>query len=113
MFDSNAISALVHHRAGWEQFARRIDRLTTDQRLISTITLSELQTMIAKAEAPEAKRILVWRVLLNFAIERDANDGPSLAMRFSSPPSWFQLAPYHSLTRNCPTKPAVPLLPTT
>jgi predicted nucleic acid-binding protein len=55
MFDTNAISALVHHRAGWEQFARRIDGLATDQRLISTITLSELQTMIAKAEAPEAK----------------------------------------------------------
>lgn len=66
MFDTNAISALVHHRAGWEQLARRIDGLTTDQRLISTITLSELQTMIAKAEAPEAKRTLVWRVLLNF-----------------------------------------------
>jgi tRNA(fMet)-specific endonuclease VapC len=66
MFDTNAISALVHHRAGWEQFARRIDRLTTDQRLISTITLAELQTMIANAEATEAKRILVWRVLLSF-----------------------------------------------
>ena len=65
MFDTNAISALVHHRAGWEQFARRIDGLTTDQRLTS-ITLSELQTMIAKAEAPEAKGILAWRVLLNF-----------------------------------------------
>ena len=66
MFDTNAISALVHHRAGWEQLARRIDGLATDQRLVSTITLSELQTMIAKAEAPEAKGILVWRVLLNF-----------------------------------------------
>jgi len=66
MFDTNAISALVQHCAGWEQFARRIDGLTTDQRLISTITLSELQTMIAEAEAPEAKRILIWRVLLNF-----------------------------------------------
>ena len=66
MFDTNAVSALVHHRAGWEQLARRIDGLTTEQRLISTITLSELQTMIAKAAAPEAKRVLVWRVLLNF-----------------------------------------------
>jgi tRNA(fMet)-specific endonuclease VapC len=28
MFDTNAISALVHHRAGWEQFARRIDGLS-------------------------------------------------------------------------------------
>jgi predicted nucleic acid-binding protein len=63
MFDTNAISALVHHRASWEQLARRIDGLATDQRLISTITLSELQTMIAKAEAPEAKGILVWRCM--------------------------------------------------
>ena len=66
MFDTNAISALVHQRAGWERLARRIDGLAVDQRLISTITLSELQTMIAKAKAPEAKGILVWRVLLSF-----------------------------------------------
>ena len=66
MFDTNAISALVHQRAGWEQHARRIDGLTADQCLISAITPSELQTMISRAEAPEAKRILVWRALLNF-----------------------------------------------
>lgn len=68
MFDTNAISALVHHRSGWQQLARRIDVLKPDQRLISVITLSELQTMIAKAETPEAKRIKVARVLLNFQI---------------------------------------------
>ncbi|MBI2318159.1 MAG: PIN domain-containing protein [Betaproteobacteria bacterium] len=66
MFDTNAISALVHQRRGWERLARRIDGLEPERRLISAITLSELQTMIAKAAAPESKGMRIWRVLLNF-----------------------------------------------
>jgi len=68
LFDTNAISALVHQRAGWERLAARIDALKLEQRLISAITLSELQTMIAKAADPESKRLRVWRVLLNFQL---------------------------------------------
>jgi hypothetical protein len=56
MFDTNAISALVHHRAGWEQFARRIDGLTTDQRLISTITL-EFERTWSRAASRSARWI--------------------------------------------------------
>ena len=66
LFDTNAVSTLVHQRSGWEKLAGRIDARKTDQRLISAITLSELQTMVAKATDPEKKRVHVWRVLLNF-----------------------------------------------
>jgi tRNA(fMet)-specific endonuclease VapC len=68
LFDTNAFSALVHQRSGWERLAARIDELSPKQRLVSAITLSELQTMIAKSARPEAKRMPVWRVLLNFDI---------------------------------------------
>ena len=52
MLDTDTISALVHHRAGFERAAGRIDRLGLVDRLISTVTLSELQTMIAKRAMP-------------------------------------------------------------
>lgn len=69
LFDTNAMSALVHHRPGFERLAARIDALRPADRVVSTITLSELQTMIAKADAPQAKGARVWRVLLNFRLE--------------------------------------------
>jgi tRNA(fMet)-specific endonuclease VapC len=69
MFDTNVVSALVHLRRGFENIAQRIDDLGLDQRVVSAITLSELHTMIAKADEPQAKTVRVWRVLLNFRIE--------------------------------------------
>jgi tRNA(fMet)-specific endonuclease VapC len=69
LFDTNAMSALVHHRSGFERLAARIDALRPADRVVSTITLSELNTMIAKAAAPQGKGARVWRVLLNFRLE--------------------------------------------
>lgn len=69
LFDTNAMSALVHHRPGFERIAARIDALRPADRVVSMITLSELHTMIAKAGAPQAKGARVWRVLLNFRLE--------------------------------------------
>ena len=69
MFDTNVVSALVHLRRGFENIAQRIDDLGLEQRVVSAITLSELHTMIAKADEPQANTVRVWRVLLNFRIE--------------------------------------------
>jgi len=66
LFDTNAISALVHQRAGFERLAAKVDASQPAERGISTITLSELQTMIAKANAPREKGARVWRILLHF-----------------------------------------------
>ena len=68
LYDTNAISALVHQRAGFERLATRIDASRPRERAISTITLSELQTMIAKASEPREKGARVWRILLHFRI---------------------------------------------
>lgn len=68
MFDTNTLSALVHQRTGFERVAARIDRLSLSDRLISTVTLSELQTMIAKARDQQTKAAKVWIVLTRFRI---------------------------------------------
>lgn len=68
MFDTNTLSALVHQRTGFERVATRIDRLALSDRLISTVTLSELQTMIAKAEDQQSKAAKLWIVLTRFRI---------------------------------------------
>lgn len=68
MFDTNAISALVHQRRGYERIAARIERLDYGERLLSAITLSELQTMVEKAGDPSAKGARVWRIVMNFRI---------------------------------------------
>lgn len=68
LYDTNAISALVHQRAGFGRLAARIDATRPAERGVSTITLSEVQTMIAKASAPREKGARVWRILLNFRI---------------------------------------------
>ena len=68
MFDTNTLSALVHQRSGFERAAARIDRLALSDRLISTVTLSELQTMIAKARDQPTKAAKVWIVLTRFRI---------------------------------------------
>jgi tRNA(fMet)-specific endonuclease VapC len=68
MFDTNTLSALVHQRTGFERVAARVGRLALSDRLISTVTLSELHTMIAKAEDQRAKLAKVWMVLTWFRI---------------------------------------------
>jgi tRNA(fMet)-specific endonuclease VapC len=68
MFDTNTVSALIHQRTGFERAALRIDRLALQDRLLSTIALSELQTMIAKAGDPRTKAAKVWLVLTRFRI---------------------------------------------
>lgn len=68
MFDTNAVSALVHHRQGFESMAGRIDALDVSRRLVSAVTLSEVQTMIAKARDPRGKAARVWQVLRYFRI---------------------------------------------
>lgn len=68
MFDTNTISAMVHQRRGFERLAVRIDALRVERRLISAITLSELETMIAKAADPAGKLARVRLVLAQFNI---------------------------------------------
>lgn len=68
LFDTNAISALVHQRRGFERLAARIDALPISRRLVSAITMSELETMIAKAQHPAGKSAAVRLVLAHFNI---------------------------------------------
>lgn len=68
LFDTNAISALVHHRRGFEHLARRIDSIPLEQRLVSAITMSEVETMVAKAKDPADKSGKVRLVLVHFNI---------------------------------------------
>ena len=100
MFDTNTVSALVHQRAGFERAAGRIDKLALVDRLISTITLSELQTMIAKAGDPRTKAVKVWLVLTRFRIvdfdERAARHAGEI--RASLEPRGIQIGPLDTLT---------------
>ena len=66
LFDTNAISALVHHRRGFERLARTVDDLPLEERLVSAITLAEIETMIAKAGNPERKFQAVHLILAHF-----------------------------------------------
>jgi tRNA(fMet)-specific endonuclease VapC len=68
MFDTNTLSALLHQRRGFERAAARIDRLPLAERLISTITLSEVETMVQKARDARDKAAKVWFVLTRFRI---------------------------------------------
>jgi tRNA(fMet)-specific endonuclease VapC len=68
MFDTNAVSALVHHRRGFERLAARVDALTVGDRLVSAVTMSEIETMIAKAADPQSKAFKVRLVLAQFNI---------------------------------------------
>ena len=68
MFDTNAISALVHHRRGFDRLAARADGLTIGERLVSAVTMSEIETMIAKAADPQSKVFKVRLVLAHFNI---------------------------------------------
>ncbi len=65
-FDTNTISALVHQRRGFESLAVRIDGIPVQGRLLSTITLAELETMIAKAQDPTGKSAKVKLILTRF-----------------------------------------------
>jgi tRNA(fMet)-specific endonuclease VapC len=68
MFDTNAVSALVHHRRGFERLAGRVDALSIADRLISAVTMSEIETMVAKAANPQSKASKVRMVLAHFNI---------------------------------------------
>jgi len=57
MFDTNAMSALVHRAKGFERIAERVAGLSYGERLLSAISLSELQTMIEKAAQPRGTAI--------------------------------------------------------
>jgi tRNA(fMet)-specific endonuclease VapC len=77
LFDTNAISALVHHRQGYQRLATRVEEIDIEKRLLSTITMSELQTMIAKASEPTTKAAKVGLVLAYFNIV-DFGEGAAL-----------------------------------
>jgi len=66
MFDTNAISALIHHRRGFERLAVRVDALGVGERVVSAVTMSEIETMIAKAKEPGGKSAKVRLVLTQF-----------------------------------------------
>jgi tRNA(fMet)-specific endonuclease VapC len=68
VFDTNTLSALLHQRSGFERAAARIERLPLAERLVSTITLSELETMVQKARDDREKSARVWFVLTRFRI---------------------------------------------
>ncbi len=68
LFDTNAISALVHQRQGYERLAKRVEEIDIEERMLSAITLSELQTMIAKAREPATKAAKVGLVLAYFNV---------------------------------------------
>ena len=68
LFDTNAVSALVHHRRNYERLAAIVDSLDLEERLLSTITLSEIETMVAKAKDPSSKVIKVRLILSHFNI---------------------------------------------
>ncbi len=68
VFDTNAISALVHQRRGFERLAARIDSLPLGGRLVSAVTLSEVETMVAKAADPLRECAQVRLVLAHFNI---------------------------------------------
>lgn len=68
MFDTNAVSALVHQRRGFAALAVRVDALPLALRLVSTVTMSEIATMVAKAADPGSKAGKVRLVLTHFNI---------------------------------------------
>lgn len=68
MFDTNTLSALVHQRGGFERVAARIDALQLEDRLVSAITMSEIETMIAKARNPAGKSEQARLVLAYFNV---------------------------------------------
>lgn len=68
MFDTNTLSALIHHRKGFERVATRIDELDIADRLVSAISQSEVETMIAKAANPEKKSTQARLVLAHFNV---------------------------------------------
>lgn len=98
-FDNNTISALVHQRGGFEQLAARIDAVPVQSRLVSAITLSELETMIAKAQDPAGKSAKVKLVLTRFNL-LDFDEGAALhvgRIRAYLEPRGFAIGPLDTL----------------
>lgn len=68
LFDTNVVSALVHHRRGYERLAELVEDIDIEERLLSAITMAELQTMVAKAADPASKAAKVGLVLAYFNV---------------------------------------------
>ena len=68
LFDTNAFSALVHQRHGYQRLATLIDGLPLNDRLLSAITLSEIESMVAKARNPLEKFSKIRLVLAAFKV---------------------------------------------
>lgn len=66
MFDTNAIAALVHQRRGFERLVVRVEAFALSDRLVSAVTMSEIETMVAKSEDPGSKAFKVRLVLAHF-----------------------------------------------
>ncbi|MFN0314344.1 MAG: PIN domain-containing protein [Burkholderiales bacterium] len=69
MLDTNILSALIHQRRDFERVATRIDTLPLEDRLVSAITQSEIETMIAKAGDPPKKAAQARLVLAYFNVQ--------------------------------------------
>ena len=68
VLDTNTLSLAIHQRRGYESIFLRMEGLEYGQLLISAITLSEIQTMIAKAADPAGKERKVWQLIRNFHV---------------------------------------------
>lgn len=68
MLDTNTVSNLLHQRPGFEAIAAALDGRAFGTVLISSITLSELFTMAAKAANPEDKRQALAAVITRFPV---------------------------------------------
>jgi len=61
MFDTNAISALVHHRAGWERFTRRISILVGNMREFARVPARRFMECPLSAMQPR-RSVAQWRL---------------------------------------------------
>jgi tRNA(fMet)-specific endonuclease VapC len=68
LFDTNTCSYVIHQRKGFDSITRRMDGLRYGDLVLSSIVLAELQFMVVKSAAPEAKREQLLRFLLQFHV---------------------------------------------
>ena len=68
MLDTNTVSNLLHQRPGFEAIAAALHGRVFGTVLISSITLSELFTMAAKAANPEDKSRALAAVMSRFPV---------------------------------------------
>ena len=68
MLDTNTVSNLLHQRPGFAGIVAGLAGRTYGRVLISSITLSELYTMAAKAANPDHKRRALAAVVARFPV---------------------------------------------